>query len=103
MNLLRDLQQGLTGSDITELHAKLAQLCYSVPTAELEAFSFGAGTLAAVKQFQTDHGLPSTGTVDAATASALTSVAQAYTYAVSGTVSSPVSAGVVGQIGRAHV
>jgi hypothetical protein len=92
----RDLQQGLTGGVVCELQATLAQLSYAVPAAEQHANSFGAGTVEAVKQFQIDQGLPSTGKVDAATASALSEVILASTYAVKGTVSSPVSAGVVG-------
>ena len=97
MNLQgRDLQEGLTGSDVASLQTELAQLSYTVPSSEQQASSFASGTLAAVKQFQTDQGLPATGTVDPTTAAALSTVIVGNTYVVSGTVSSPVSASVVG-------
>lgn len=51
----------------TTLQSRLAQLGYKVTIDG----SFGPGTTAAVKQFQTDHGLPATGTVDQPTWSAL--------------------------------
>jgi peptidoglycan hydrolase-like protein with peptidoglycan-binding domain len=51
----------------TILQTKLNQLGYQVTVDG----SFGAGTTTAVKQFQTDHGLPANGTVDAATWNAL--------------------------------
>jgi Neuraminidase-like domain/Putative peptidoglycan binding domain/Salmonella virulence plasmid 28.1kDa A protein len=92
----RNLQQGLTGSDVGELQTQLAQLSYTVPGTEQQASSFGTGTLAAVQQFQTEQGLASNGIVDAATAAALTAAIAANTYVVTGTVSSPVSAAVAG-------
>jgi peptidoglycan hydrolase-like protein with peptidoglycan-binding domain len=51
----------------TILQTRLAQLGYTVTIDG----SFGQGTTTAVKQFQTDKGLPSTGTVDQATWNAL--------------------------------
>jgi peptidoglycan hydrolase-like protein with peptidoglycan-binding domain len=51
----------------TVLQTKLNQLGYQVTVDG----SFGSGTTAAVKQFQTDHKLAATGTVDAATWNAL--------------------------------
>ena len=51
----------------TVLQSRLAALGYTVTVDG----SFGPGTTAAVKQFQTDHKLPATGTVDAATWNAL--------------------------------
>src|SRR6202041_869175 len=97
MNLQgRDLQEGLTGSDVASLQTELAQLSYTVPSSEQQASSFASGTLAAVKQLQTDQGLPATGTVDPTTAAALSTVIVGNTYVVSGTVSSPVRASVVG-------
>ena len=97
MNLQgRSLTQGLTGADVTELHGELTQLGYSIPAAETGATSFGPGTLSAVQQFQTDNGLTANGTVDAATAAALSSVTTASTYTVTGTVASPVRPGVGG-------
>lgn len=92
----RNLQQGLTGTDIAALQTALTQLSYAVPATETQASSFGAGTLAAVQQFQTSQGLPSTGVVDANTAAAITTIILAGTYVVSGKVTSPVSAGVAG-------
>jgi peptidoglycan hydrolase-like protein with peptidoglycan-binding domain len=62
------IQEGTpdTGST-TVLQTRLAQLGYQVTVDG----SFGAGTSAAVKQFQTDNGLPATGVVDQATWNAL--------------------------------
>jgi peptidoglycan hydrolase-like protein with peptidoglycan-binding domain len=90
MNLQqRDLTVGLTGSDVATLHGELTQLGYSVPAQEQQASRFGSGTLAAVEQFLAAQGLPATGTVDAATAAALSTVITGSTYVVTGTVSSP--------------
>ena len=91
-----NLTQGTTGADVAELHSELTQLGYSVPAAEQQASQFGTGTLAAVEQFQTTQGLAASGTVDAAMAAALTTVIAASTYTVTGTVSSPTTAGVGG-------
>src|SRR5579871_3182183 len=97
MNLQgRNLQQGLTGSDVADLQSELSQLSYAIPATEQTATSFGAATLAAVQQFQTAQGLPSTGIVDAPTAAALSAVIVASTYVVQGFVTSPVSASVAG-------
>jgi peptidoglycan hydrolase-like protein with peptidoglycan-binding domain len=92
----RDLNAGSSGDDVRDLQANLVSLGYAVPPAEQQGSSFAAGTEAAVRQFQTTQSLPVTGVVDAATASALRSVIVGSTYGVSGTVSSPVSAGVNG-------
>jgi hypothetical protein len=92
----RSLQQGLTGADVAQLQTELADLSYTIPAPDQTASSFGAGTLAAVQQFQTASGLPSTGIVDAATAAALTAAVRPDTYTVTGTVSSAVNAGVAG-------
>jgi Neuraminidase-like domain/Putative peptidoglycan binding domain/Salmonella virulence plasmid 28.1kDa A protein len=92
----RDLQEGMSGSDVAELQKELNSISYTVPAAESQASSFGAGTLAAVQKFQTAKGLPATGVVDAATAAALTAAVTAITYVISGRVSSPVSASVSG-------
>jgi peptidoglycan hydrolase-like protein with peptidoglycan-binding domain len=72
----RNLTPGLTGADVAELQKELAQLNYTVPAAEQTASSLGAGTLAAVQQFQTSQNLTSNGTVDAATVAALTQIIQ---------------------------
>ncbi len=92
----RELKQGSSGADIGQLHSALAQLGYAVPAAEQQGSSFGAGTQAAVEQFQTAHSLPVTGVVDAATAAAMSAVIVASTYTATGTVTSPVRAGVGG-------
>jgi hypothetical protein len=90
----RNLTQGLTGPDVSDLQAELAQLTYIIPTTEQQASQFGTGTLVAVQAFQTAQNLPVTGTVDEATAAALTSVITANTYVVTGKVSSVTSASV---------
>jgi peptidoglycan hydrolase-like protein with peptidoglycan-binding domain len=62
------IQEGTPDTgNTTALQQKLASLGYNV-TAD---GSFGPGTTAAVKQFQTDHKLPATGVVDQATWNAL--------------------------------
>jgi peptidoglycan hydrolase-like protein with peptidoglycan-binding domain len=86
----------LTGADVATLHKELTQLGSAAPATEQEASSFGAGTLAAVEQFQTAQGLSATGIVDNATAGALSVVIQNSTYVVTGKVASAVSAGVGG-------
>ena len=92
----RNLTQGLTGPDVAALHAQLAELGYTVPATEVQANQFGAGTLAAVEQAQAAAGLTANGAVDAATASALDVLIRASTFAVSGHVTSTVSAGTAG-------
>ena len=92
----RNLTQGLTGPDVATLHAELTQLGYTVPPTEVQANQFGAGTLAAVQQAQAAAGLTASGAVDAATASALDMLIRASTFAVSGHVTSAVSAGMGG-------
>jgi peptidoglycan hydrolase-like protein with peptidoglycan-binding domain len=63
------LQEGTPDtSNTTVLQQRLAQLGYNVGAPD---GSFGSGTTAAVKQFQTNNKLPATGVVDAATWSAL--------------------------------
>jgi peptidoglycan hydrolase-like protein with peptidoglycan-binding domain len=92
----RNLSEGLSGADVAELQKELAQLGFGVPAAEQSAASFGAGTLAAVKQFQSAHGIQATGIVDAGTAVALGRAILSSTFTVSGTVTSPTRAGVGG-------
>jgi hypothetical protein len=87
---------GVAGDDVRELHAELSILDYAVPPAEQQGSSFGAGTDAAVRQFQAAQSLPQTGIVDAATATALSIVILGSTYRVTGTVASPANAGVNG-------
>lgn len=92
----RNLQQGLTGTDVAQLQTALGQLAFTMPATETQASSFGAGTLAAVQQFQTSQGLTANGVVDANTAAALSAAILTMTYVISGNVTSPVSAGVAG-------
>jgi Putative peptidoglycan binding domain len=90
----RNLTQGLTGADVAALQTELTQLAYTVPPTEQQTSQFGVGTLSAVQAFQAAQNLPVTGTVDTATAAALTNVVATSTYIVTGTVSSPTSASV---------
>jgi peptidoglycan hydrolase-like protein with peptidoglycan-binding domain len=92
----RNLSVGATGSDVSDLQKELAQVGLSVPPGEQQASSFGPGTNNAVVQFQTTHGLPGTGIVDAATATALTGILAETTYTVTGVVSSPTSPSIGG-------
>ena len=92
----RSLALGLAGSDVAELQTQLAQLGLSVPATEQKASTFGQGTHDVVAQFQTAHGLPATGIVDAATATAVSEAVAEASYTVNGAVSSPTSAGVGG-------
>ena len=63
------LQEGSTGADVTVLQQRLAALGYNVGAPD---GSFGAGTKAAVIQFQTKKGItPADGVVNPATWSAL--------------------------------
>lgn len=56
MNLQgRNLQQGLTGADVSLLHTELALLNLPVPANEKAAALFGPGTLAAVQLFQKEN------------------------------------------------
>ena len=92
----RNLAQGETGADVTALQAELTQLGYTIPAAETQGSSFAAGTLAAVQQFQSGTSLPSNGTVDTATAAALTAAILDATYIVTGLVVSSTQPGVGG-------
>ncbi len=92
----RNLTQGLTGADVAALQGTLVQLGFTIPPAEAQASQFGAGTLAALQQAQAAGGLPASGELDAAGAAALTTLVAAATYAVSGHVTSAVSAGLGG-------
>lgn len=66
-------------ANTTLLQTRLLQLGYTgVGTPD---GNFGPATTTAVKQFQTDHGLPSTGTVDQATWNALTAASPTTTTA----------------------
>jgi peptidoglycan hydrolase-like protein with peptidoglycan-binding domain len=57
----RTLREGLTGADVRQLEQNLAKLGYTGFTVDT---MFAAGTAAAVRDWQTDLGLPQTGTVE---------------------------------------
>lgn len=92
----KDLTLNATGNDVAALHQRLGALGLAVPAPEQQQAVFGSGTQEAVTQFQTAHGLPATGAVDAPTSNAIDQMVLLYTYIVSGTVSSPDRAGVGG-------
>src|SRR5262245_23428446 len=100
MNLQgRDLQQGLSGDDVRLLHAELALLTIVIPDNERHSALFGPATDSAIKVFQKQHVLPTTGIVDAATAKAINAAVDALhppTSTVSGRVYSAQRAGVGG-------
>jgi peptidoglycan hydrolase-like protein with peptidoglycan-binding domain len=65
------LSVGAFGDDAASLHGRLQSHGYDVSSAEVDRRFFGPGTRAVLQQFQTDHDLPATGVVDAATSAAL--------------------------------
>src|SRR5216684_388429 len=69
MNLQgRDLRQDLNGNDVRLLHSELIQLGLTIPDAELQRGLFGPGTREIILNFQKQHSIPTTGVVDAVTA-----------------------------------
>jgi peptidoglycan hydrolase-like protein with peptidoglycan-binding domain len=60
------------GDDVKLLQSELQQLGYPIAPNELGSSSFGQATLQAVIDFQTRHGLETTGAVDARTALLIT-------------------------------
>ena len=72
------LSLGTSGTEVSTLQEALRQLGFHVPPSEIEAGLFGPGTRESVVQLQIRNGLPTTGIVDAATATLLqpASVAQ---------------------------
>ena len=92
----RNLTQGLTGADVGALHGELTALGYTIPTAELQANQFGAGTLAALQQAQGAAGVATSGVVDAATDDAIAALVSASTFVVTGRVTSAASAAISG-------
>ena len=64
----RNKQVGMNDKDIRNLQASLRTLGYPIEDAD---GTFGASTRQAVKDFQKDHQLPVTGTVDVATTDAI--------------------------------
>ncbi|HSS03156.1 MAG TPA: neuraminidase-like domain-containing protein, partial [Kofleriaceae bacterium] len=66
------LTPGATGASVNILHLKLVLLGFEVPVDELQSDRYGSGTEAAVRRFQTAHGLPvAHGRVDDETARGL--------------------------------
>ena len=97
MNLQgRDLKLDLHGDDVALLHRELASIGLTITDAELRAMLFGQTTQEAILRFQKEHGLISTGIVDAATAHAINVAADSSNYAVKGNVVSWLRAGVGG-------
>jgi peptidoglycan hydrolase-like protein with peptidoglycan-binding domain len=92
----QNLTVNATGTAVAALHQRLSDLGLTVPASEQQQAVFGTGTKEAVTQFQTAHGLPATGTVDAPTSNAIDQMVRFFTYVVSGAVSSPDRAGVGG-------
>lgn len=66
----RTLAKGCTGADVKALQEALMALGYSLPKYGADG-DFGKETLAAVKQFQSDHGLEETGVFDTSALKAL--------------------------------
>jgi len=66
-----NLTVGSFGTEVADLHQRLAQTGNSVPTTEVSRQFFGPGTRQAVQQFQKSQGLPATGQMDEATTAAL--------------------------------
>lgn len=60
------LQNGSKGDAVKALQQNLLKLGYKLPKYGADG-SFGIETMAALKLFQVDHGLPNTGVVDEAT------------------------------------
>lgn len=65
------LSQGSRGTDVTNLQNFLVAQNYPGGGSWMVTGYFGAATAAAVRNFQESHGIPQTGSVDAATASAI--------------------------------
>jgi peptidoglycan hydrolase-like protein with peptidoglycan-binding domain len=68
----RDLSAGVSGDEVALLHIELSALGYSIAPQDRNDRLFGDATSAAVRLFQQQNGLPATGSVDRATAAALT-------------------------------
>jgi hypothetical protein len=95
----RDLKQDLTGDDVRLLHSELAELDLLAPPDEQQRGFFGSNTRELVMKFQKDHGIQTTGVVDAATATAINREVAARTadkFLVSGRVYSAQRAGLAG-------
>ena len=59
------------GDEVKNLHRKLAKHGFEIPSSEIDRGFFGPGTRNAVAQWQRNHGLPVTGTVDERTNASL--------------------------------
>jgi ABC toxin N-terminal region/Neuraminidase-like domain/Putative peptidoglycan binding domain len=68
---LRDLKLESSGDDVRLLHSELLTLGLQVPETERLRAIFGQGTHDALTEFQKQHGLNTTGVVDATTAALL--------------------------------
>jgi Neuraminidase-like domain/Putative peptidoglycan binding domain/Salmonella virulence plasmid 28.1kDa A protein len=96
----RDLSQDMQGEDVKVLQAELAQLGLKVADNEAAEAVFASSTMDAVRRFQKQHGLPTTGVVEAITAreinAAVDALAERPDYSVSGTVFSTDRVGLAG-------
>ena len=69
------LSETAQGDQVKTIQTNLAKIGFTLPAAETNQTTFGVGTEAAVKQFQTQAHLPITGTVDATTQAMLSKAA----------------------------
>ncbi len=86
----------ITELPVAEVQLNLRQLGYTVPTEERSKGELGPRSQAALKEFQSDNGLPATGEIDAATSQLMTIVIGEHTYVVTGSVITPALPGVAG-------
>jgi hypothetical protein len=82
------LKRGIVGGAVAKLHGRLSMLGIEVPVGERSDDHYGPGTEAAIQRFQSGRGLPITGVIDDATASAL-GLAGAQPGSIAGVVSQP--------------
>ena len=96
MELKRILKEHEQGDDVAALQMRLNGIGYGIGNDEHVASFFGAQTRAAVMEFQGDHQLTQTGTVDDGTSTTLARVYRDALYAVSGYVVSKNDAHILG-------
>src|SRR5262245_9050633 len=63
------------GDQVKTIQTNLAKIGFTIPAGETNQTTFGAGTEAAVNQFQAEAHLPVTGLIDAVTEAMLTNAA----------------------------
>ena len=67
MTIKKEIAAILMKGPVLKLHVQLIKLGYDIPEAELKKQYYGQGTRTALRDFQSAHGLPVTGSVDEAT------------------------------------